>query len=72
MNILEISWQALFLQILAFLLLIWLMRKYLFGPITGILEARQNEVQQTLDRIYQDREAMETTRRDNEARHAGI
>ena len=72
MNILEISWQAVVLQIAAFLVLIWAVRKYLFGPIGGILEARQNEVQNTLDQVYRDREAMETSRREYEARLAGI
>ena len=72
MNILEISWQAVVLQIVAFLVLIWAVRKYLFGPIGGILEARQNEVQNTLDQVYRDREAMETSRREYEARLAGI
>ncbi len=72
MNILEISWQAVVLQIVAFLVLIWAVRKYLFGPIGGILEARQSEVQNTLDQVYRDREAMETSRREYEARLAGI
>jgi len=71
-NILEISWQAVVLQIVAFLVLIWAVRKYLFSPIGGILEARQNEVQNTLDQVYRDREAMETSRREYEARLAGI
>ncbi len=72
MNILEISWQAVVLQIAAFLVLIWAVRKYLFSPIGGILEARQSEVQNTLDQVYRDREAMETSRREYEARLAGI
>jgi len=71
-NILEISWQAVVLQIAAFLVLIWAVRKYLFGPIGGILEARQSEVQNTLNQVYRDREAMETSRREYEARLAGI
>ncbi len=72
MDILHISPQALVLQVVAFLVLIWMMRKFLFGPIGGILEARQSEVQNTLDQVYRDREAMETSRRDYEARLAGI
>jgi F-type H+-transporting ATPase subunit b len=71
-NILQITWQALALQVISFLLLIWLMRKFLFGPIGGILEARQTEVQNTLDQVYREREAMETSRREYETRLAGI
>ena len=50
MDILNISPAALAAQIIAFLLLIWVMKKYLFGPINGVLEARQNEVQLALTR----------------------
>jgi F-type H+-transporting ATPase subunit b len=71
-NILEISWQALLLQIVGFLLLIWGMRKYLYGPITGVLEARQNDIQGTMDQIQRDRLAMETSRQEYEARLATI
>jgi F-type H+-transporting ATPase subunit b len=71
-NFFEISWQALLLQIIGFLALIWAFRKWLLGPVNGILEARQSEVQTTLDQIYQDRQAMETQRREYEARLAEI
>jgi len=72
MNILEISWQAVVLQVFAFLVLIWAMRKWLFGPIGGVLEARQNEVQSTLDQVYRDRQAMEASRQEYETRLATI
>jgi len=71
-NILEISWQAVVLQVFAFLVLIWAMRKYLFAPISGVLEARQNEVQRTLDQVYRDRQAMEASRQEYEIRLATI
>jgi F-type H+-transporting ATPase subunit b len=71
-NFFDISWQALLLQVIAFLVLIWAFRKWLLGPINGILEARQSEVQTTLDQIYQDLQAMETQRREYEARLAEI
>ena len=72
MNILDISWRAVALQVFAFLVLIWAMRKYLFGPIGGVLEARQNEVQSTLDQVYRDRQAMEASRQEYETRLATI
>lgn len=68
----NISPVALGLQIAGFLLLVATLRKYLFGPINAVLEARQSEVQTTLDQIYQDRQAMETQRREYEARLAEI
>ena len=69
---LAISWQALLLQIVGFILLVLVLKKYLFGPINGVLEARQNDIQGTLDQIHQDRQAMETSRREYEARLATI
>lgn len=69
---LDISWQALVLQIMGFLLLVWLLRKYLFGPINGVLEARQSEVQNTLDQITRERQAAEAARQEYEARMVGI
>src|SRR5262245_53357268 len=72
MDILNISWQALVAQIIAFLLLIWVMSKYLFGPVNAVLEARQGEIQSTLDRIAADRQAMEQMRSEYEQRIAGV
>jgi F-type H+-transporting ATPase subunit b len=69
---LNISWQALLLQIVGFLLLVAVLKKYLFGTVGGILEARQHDVQETFDQLHRDREAMETSRREYEARLAGI
>jgi F-type H+-transporting ATPase subunit b len=69
---LAISWQALLLQVVGFILLVLVLKKYLFGPINGVLEARQNDIQGTLDQIHQDRQAMETSRREYEARLATI
>src|SRR6266516_3811910 len=52
------------LFLVGFLLLVAVMKKYLFGPIGGILEARQNDIQGTLDQIQRDRQAMETSRQE--------
>jgi len=71
-DILHISLPALILQTVAFLLLIWIMRKYLFGPINGVLEARQSEVENTVEQLRRERQSMETSRRDYETRLAGI
>jgi F-type H+-transporting ATPase subunit b len=72
MDIFHISAKAIVSQILAFLILIWAMRKFLFGPIGAVLEARQNEVQSTLDRIAADRQAMEQARAEYEQRIAAV
>jgi len=72
MEIFNISLPAIVSQILAFLILIWALRKFLFGSIGTVLEARQNEVQSTLDRIAADRQAMEQARTEYEQRIASV
>jgi F-type H+-transporting ATPase subunit b len=68
----QITWQALLLQIVGFLLLVAVLKKYLFGPVNDILTARQTEVETTIAQVRQDREAMEVSRREYEARLAEI
>ena len=72
MDILGIYPAAVILQIVAFLILVWVLKKWLFGPIGGILEARQNDIQGTMDQIQRDRQAMEASRQEYEARLATI
>jgi F-type H+-transporting ATPase subunit b len=72
MDIFNITWQAITAQILAFLALIWVLKKFLFGPINGVLENRQHEVQSTLDRIAADRQAMEQARAEYEQRIVAV
>jgi F-type H+-transporting ATPase subunit b len=71
-NILHLSWQVLVSQIIAFAILVWVLGKFLFRPIQGILAARQDEVRGTLEQVAADRRAMEQSRRDYEQRLATI
>jgi F-type H+-transporting ATPase subunit b len=71
-NILHLSWQVLLAQILAFAILVWVLGRFLFRPIQGILAARQDEVRGTLEQVAADRRAMEQSRRDYEQRLASI
>ncbi len=59
-------------QIIGFLLLIYLLNRFVFTPIFAILDQRQKDIQETYDQLDRDRAAMETTRREYEARLAGI
>jgi len=69
---LSLNPQIIILQAVAFVAMILLFQKYLFGPINAILDGRREEVQKTLDQVAQDRQAMEATRADYEARLANI
>lgn len=69
---LDINVTAVITQALAFVLLAWLLAKVGFGPLGAQIEARQSEIQSTLDQIAADRRAMEETRADYERRLANI
>lgn len=53
----DINWPGLmFWTWLIFLLLLFVLRKWAWGPILGALEAREQRIQETLDRAADDRE----------------
>lgn len=72
MDILNLSLPALLTQAISFIILIWVLGKYLFRPIQEVLAARQEEVRSTLEQVEADRRAMETSRREYETRLAAI
>ena len=59
-------------QIIGFLLLIWVLWVVAFKRIFAILDQRQKEIQDTYDRMDEDRQRMEETRRQYEQRLANI
>lgn len=59
-------------QIIGFLILIWLLNKFVFKPIFAILDLRQKEIQDVYDGLDRDREAMERTRQEYQQRLDGI
>ena len=69
---LELQWQIVLIQSAAFVILVLVLKKFAFGPIGQVLDARRDEVRDTLDRIAEDRRAMEETRAEYEARLANI
>jgi F-type H+-transporting ATPase subunit b len=71
-NILALKWQVLLAQAISFVILAWVLGKFLFRPIQGILAQRQEEIRGTLDQVAADRRAMEQSRREYEQRLAAI
>ncbi len=59
-------------QIVGFLILLFLLNRFMFKPIFGILDQRQADIKATYDQIEQDRKRMEDTRRQYEQRLANI
>ena len=72
MDILNLSIPALLTQAISFIILIWVLGKYLFRPVQEVLAARQEEVRSTLEQVEADRRAMETSRREYETRLGAI
>jgi len=60
------------MQILSFLVLAYVLRKFLFGPVGGMIEARNREVAERLANAERDERAMEAVRTEYERRIAEI
>lgn len=69
---LGIDWQLVIVQVVGFLILLGLLGKFLYKPIFGMLEERQQDIKNTYDQLDRDREAMEAARREYEQRLRGI
>ncbi len=72
MNILDIDPKVLILQIGGFILLLFIFKRFLFGPIGQLLEDRKSEIADTYATANRERDTMEGLRRDYESRLAGI
>lgn len=55
-----------------FIILVVLLKRFLFGPVKGILRQREEKVAGTLAKVESDRQAMEKTRAEYEERMAKI
>ena len=62
---LGIDWRLLLAQVVNFLLLFWLLKRFAFGPLQKFLAKRQQEIKQGLDdaaKAQQDREELKVLR----------
>lgn len=57
-----LSIKAIILQFLGFLLLLWLMRKVAFGPVSEMIQTRTKDVQDTYDKANEALKAAEEAR----------
>lgn len=63
-DIINISWQILLVELVTFLLLVFLLGKLLFRPITNFLENRSNQIKKTLETIEAEKQNIEKIRQD--------
>lgn len=67
MEALGIQWANLIFQIIAFIILIWLLNKYAFGPVIRTLDARTERIRESMSTAEQiERDMAETQRRNQE------
>lgn len=46
----ELSWSTFVLEIINFLVLVWILKRFLYKPVLGVIERRRQGIQETLDR----------------------
>lgn len=63
-GIISISWQILLVELASFLILLFLLGKFLFKPITNLLENRSNQIKNTLDTIASEKQDIEKIKQD--------
>lgn len=72
LELLGIDFNILIIQLVGFLVLLWVMTKFFWKPLNAMLEARRQDINATYDKIEADRRAMEQLRTEYEARLAQI
>ncbi|MFY9268772.1 MAG: F0F1 ATP synthase subunit B [Candidatus Manganitrophaceae bacterium] len=68
----DIDIQQVLTQIVGFLLLLWLMRKFAWGPLLGLLDERRLRISSELEEIRKGKEALVQMKLDYEAKLSGI
>ena len=72
LNTLGIDWQFILISIVGFVLLLWVLMKFAFGPLVATLQARQDKIVADLDDAQAKRDEMIALQRDYETRLAAI
>jgi len=72
LSALGVNIKIVIIQALGFLILLWLMKKFLFGRIQGIMQKRREEVVEGYERNERARQELEELKNNYEARLANI
>lgn len=72
LSALGVNIKIVIIQALGFLILLWLMKKFLFGRIQGIMQKRREEVVEGYERNERARQELEELKQNYEARLANI
>jgi F-type H+-transporting ATPase subunit b len=65
-NTLGLNWQGLLWHLANFLVLLWLLQRFLFKPVVGMLDARAQRVRDSMEQAEQARRAAEQAEADRQ------
>ena len=68
----QLDWITVAAQIINFLILVWLLNRFLYGPITRAMERRETQIKDRLDAAAQERAKAEARQRDLDAAFAEL
>jgi len=68
----QIDWWTLFFQTVNFLILVWLLQRFLYRPVLAIIDRRRKETDSLIDAAKQAREEAEKERQDLVDEHKAI
>ena len=68
----QLDWITVAAQIINFLILVWLLHRFLYGPITRAMERREAQIKSRLDAAAKERAKAETRQRDLDAAFAEL
>ena len=68
----QLDWITVAAQILNFLILVWLLHRFLYGPITRAMERREAQIKSRVDAAAGEREKAEARQRDLDAAFAEL
>ncbi len=71
-GMLGIDWRVILVQAFGFAVVFWVLKRYLFGPLSKIMDQRREHIRGTLEKIEGDRSEMENLKSDYQARIANI
>jgi len=63
-GVISLSWQILLVELASFLILLFVLGKFLFKPIMKLLENRSNQIKNTLETIEAEKQSIEKIKQD--------
>jgi len=55
----DLQWQLLVTHIVGFLITLWILKKFAWGPLLGIMEERRNRIKEEFDKIDKEKEEVD-------------